>query len=400
MKTNIITITILTLCLFQTRAQQVFIQVGSFPNYSFSSVHFPTSQIGYAVGGNHNDNKAIVVKTTNGGQNWIVMDIETNRLPYREVYFFDDNDGFTVAENTPNVYVTSDGGNQWQTVNFSSLDWITDIAEANGNLYLTGNNEEDFDSQLYLSTDKGLNWTLIYQDNTSFFREIFFIDSQVGYAVGYEIYKTTDGGTSWQLIPNVGFGDFVTDVIFKDSMVGFTAGTIYESGLSRTMDGGNTWEGLFFVPYSNFVATYNNAVYAGGTYGYPVICSFDLGDTLIELTGLTGINDISLFDEFHGISVGNNGKIYKINTSSLSTKNPKPKIKIKVYPNPAENTLNIEIAGQISVQKICLTDMQGRLVKEYTGDFSKLDVSNIAAGNYFLQIYSGSGKATKKILIK
>lgn len=404
MKTYVFTIIALVLTFFRLQAQQVWTEVGSFPNYSLFSIHFPTSQTGYAVGGDYEDNTAVVLKTINGGQNWIVADSVVNHTPYEKVHFFDENNGFTVGFNTSTIYITSSGGSQWQTVDFPALDQIYDIVEVNGNLYLSGGREENnYHSQLYISTDMGISWTSIYQGDAPILGNISFLNNQVGYGVSVNstLFKTTDGGTSWQQVSNNSFGTAVTDLAFKNNMIGFIGGTWYAPGLSRTTDGGNSWENLFMNPYSKFIVTYNNAVYAGGQYG-SVIGSFDLGNTLIELIGsdVFGINGIYLFDEYTGVAVGNNGKIYMMDTSSLSIENPKPEKKIKVYPNPAENILNLEIAGQVSIQKICLTDMQGRLVKEYIGNFSKLDVRNIAAGNYFLQVFTEQGKTTKKIMVK
>ncbi len=61
--------------------------------------------------------------------------------------------------------------------------------------------------------------------------------------------------------------------------------------------------------------------------------------------------------------------------------------KIKVYPNPFSNTLNIEVDKNITLWTFRITDLQGMLI--CTGDileFSKIPLNNIKSGIYILSI--------------
>lgn len=64
----------------------------------------------------------------------------------------------------------------------------------------------------------------------------------------------------------------------------------------------------------------------------------------------------------------------------------KPEItKIKVFPNPATNEINIR---GIEVEKLQLYDMTGRLLKDYktVGNMHKIIISDLKSGVYFLRI--------------
>jgi len=85
-----------------------------------------------------------------------------------------------------------------------------------------------------------------------------------------------------------------------------------------------------------------------------------------------------------------------INTPSLSAEN------IKVYPNPSNDVINIAMNG-VSVDRITITDIQGRQVQELTADAAQpvitVPVNNYAAGIYFVNLFSGEEVVTKKIVV-
>lgn len=75
---------------------------------------------------------------------------------------------------------------------------------------------------------------------------------------------------------------------------------------------------------------------------------------------------------------------------------------ISVYPNPAENTLNIQLPENSDKIKIEMKDALGRVV--YTSDISSemksIDVSDYTAGVYYLTFLYGSEQKTEKVIVK
>ncbi|PZX92625.1 T9SS C-terminal target domain-containing protein [Flavobacterium aquariorum] len=72
----------------------------------------------------------------------------------------------------------------------------------------------------------------------------------------------------------------------------------------------------------------------------------------------------------------------------------------KVYPNPASEVLNILETKEIEVQSIAVYDILGQLVIALPNikDSSKIDVSNLRTGNYFLKIKSDKGSSSIKFI--
>jgi subtilisin-like proprotein convertase family protein len=79
---------------------------------------------------------------------------------------------------------------------------------------------------------------------------------------------------------------------------------------------------------------------------------------------------------------------------------------LAIYPNPANNEINIKISTPSSdAVRVKIFDLQGRLIKENRYDamargFSKrVDVSSLSSGIYLMKISQGDKSGTKKLLI-
>ncbi|HYD91756.1 MAG TPA: T9SS type A sorting domain-containing protein [Flavobacterium sp.] len=75
--------------------------------------------------------------------------------------------------------------------------------------------------------------------------------------------------------------------------------------------------------------------------------------------------------------------------------------KFTVYPNPANNVINIANAENILVNGVVITDLNGRTVKNvsYNGvTEAQINVSDLASGMYMMTVSSDKGTMTKKIV--
>ena len=68
---------------------------------SFYGAHFPTSTVGYAVGGG-----GLIYKSTDGGDTWVQQTSPTT-LALFDVFFLDVNNGWAVGDNGQ-IIVTTD----------------------------------------------------------------------------------------------------------------------------------------------------------------------------------------------------------------------------------------------------------------------------------------------------
>ncbi len=69
---------------------------------------------------------------------------------------------------------------------------------------------------------------------------------------------------------------------------------------------------------------------------------------------------------------------------------------IQVYPNPSSDFINIKNLDNI--QKIRLYDVSGKMVLET--QFNEIDIRKLPAGQYILNVHSGSEIISKKIIKK
>ncbi len=90
-------------------------------------------------------------------------------------------------------------------------------------------------------------WNLIYQDTTYAHMEMQFLNPDTGFIVGINmtngtggsIFKTNDGGNSWNIL-NTSAGNFT--VKFPTTNVGYTGG--HDGSVLKTVDMGNTWNDM------------------------------------------------------------------------------------------------------------------------------------------------------------
>lgn len=71
-----------------------------------------------------------------------------------------------------------------------------------------------------------------------------------------------------------------------------------------------------------------------------------------------------------------------------------------VYPNPATSVINVNNKNNSPITKIVLTDLNGRIVKQDAANLSnvQLNIADLAAGVYMMNITSAEGSTTQKII--
>jgi len=72
---------------------------------------------------------------------------------------------------------------------------------------------------------------------------------------------------------------------------------------------------------------------------------------------------------------------------------------LKIYPNPALNVVNIEVSTSAILRKVDVLSIDGQLIQSNTqGDLSRISISNLPKGVYYLKIESDNGIAIKKLI--
>jgi hypothetical protein len=76
----------------------------------------------------------------------------------------------------------------------------------------------------------------------------------------------------------------------------------------------------------------------------------------------------------------------------------KPAPHISIFPNPAGGFVNIDALPGTNYNAIII-DMAGKIVKSFSGTTYRLDIHDIPAGNYLLQVHAGGAVAVEKLVI-
>jgi photosystem II stability/assembly factor-like uncharacterized protein len=166
----------------------------------------------------------------------------------------------------PLLLLTQDGGNSWDIRQLNLPDWAGDRSADCGMLSALHMFPPDdivgvaFCSVdrpvVFRSRDRGNSWEAIPWPNLAArplhqSRLIAFLSPEVGWAFGSTIYKTIDGGQTWEGVKVVGW-DYAT-VEFLDESLGWAEALEFDPecpqcagdyALVRTIDGGRTWQAL------------------------------------------------------------------------------------------------------------------------------------------------------------
>lgn len=284
--------------------QKTFVNASNQPinGLTINDLHFFNTQTGLAVGA-QNQNTQIILRTTNGGQNWTpVLTFADNSGATGglfRMHFLDPLNGYAcgtagkirkttdgglswTAQITPDNYTlttidfptpqsgyaagrtiagegillkTSDGGNNWATysigdASFTSLDFLT---AQNGFLAQ--------DKSLYKYNGAFDSFESLYTPDTLGGKRLFFTNQQTGFLLtDFSVRKTVNSGAFWeesQLPLNAGKKALDFDWT-PDGLVGLVCG---EGGqLFKTEDGGNPYSPLAIFSSDRFFFCKDSAV--------------------------------------------------------------------------------------------------------------------------------------------
>jgi len=194
-------------------------------------VCFAGPNLGLAVGSN-----GVILRSTDSGLSWAQQSSGTNGTLY-SVHLVDTNIGVIVGE-TGTILKTTDGGLSWTPQVSGTLEDLHGVWFVNSSIGSAVGGTTS--GVLIQTTDGGQSWqeevTIL---NPPVFHCVVFHDSQTGTIAGDSgtILQSSDGGSTWS-VRTSGTSNDLKGIYFKDSNVGVASGF---QVLLRTNNGGLTW---------------------------------------------------------------------------------------------------------------------------------------------------------------
>ncbi|WP_435577597.1 VPS10 domain-containing protein [Gilvibacter sp.] len=300
--------------------------------------------------------------------------------------------------------------------------WDTPIVfdPANSNIVYYGA------ERLYKSVDGAINWNAIspilhdgpYPGNNGFGTltsiDVSAFDSDkivIGYDDG-NIWTTTDGGSNWTQVSSTLPDRWVTKVLTSR----FDTNTLYVtlSGYRFGEDNGHVYKSTDFgaswtnigaslpdIPVNDIVQDAFGNLFLGTDIG--VLGSEDEGATWVPIGAnmpAVVVTDLDIHEADELLFAATYGRSsYKLDISVnvLSTDEFTADAELILAPNPANELLNITSSLPLQDASLSIYNALGQVVLELPFSQS-IDVSELQAGVYFLQLSSAEGTQTKRFI--
>jgi photosystem II stability/assembly factor-like uncharacterized protein len=198
-----------------------------------TKIHFTSLSKGYLM--NSNGDFFITADT---GNTWQTL----GNFPGARTFKIQQSTGLMPAFDS-SIYLSTDNGASWYKSISSpggglAADWCDIVG---GDTLFVQRYINNYVTSLYKSVNRGASWQLINNDlNQFYFNSIDFITSKIGYALKPGgIFKTADGGVTWQNLYGVTTSANVICMKFYDALNGLAYRE--STGMLRTTDGGASW---------------------------------------------------------------------------------------------------------------------------------------------------------------
>jgi len=215
----------------------------------------------YAAGRN-----GTILKSTDNGASFIHIQ-NSLTLNFSSLVFINNETGYLGTE-TGEILKTTDGGLTFQIRYSGYSDEIVSLIFPDA---LTGAMlmRSEYKSRIFVTTNSGGNWTLsfdvpdsltVYSISSSSPNTIYAAGETVTTGRG-RLFKSTNRGLSWDLAQVPAFGGLLC-VYFQNEQTGFISQRAFGRKLYRTTNGGSSWDSVGNFAAANFQFVNSNTVYA------------------------------------------------------------------------------------------------------------------------------------------
>lgn len=388
---------------------------------TLNSVNFINAQTGFAAGDN-----GVIRKTTDGGDNWTIIEIPLP-VSFSYVKMFNANNIILVSLSANKVLRSTDGGLIWDTTSTYGISGSLTKVKTQFVNFLTGFIIAG--GTCYKTTNGGFNWSA--RITATGIKDISMLDETIGWMCGTytspfppgvgtryaEILRTDNGGEGWYVQTSVQEQSFSIDRVFGVTpSIAFYNGFITPS-IVRTTDGGSLWSSgsIGAGTYKKYYSHHFPTTTTGWLLGDLMLKSTNSGAAWEAFTTPAGISFKSVFftDVYTGWFVGTGGKILKTTTggvvgvNNVSSLTPEVFKLFQNYPNPFNPSTNIKFDikkkdfAYITVYN-SLGNEVAELVNEVLepGSYNVTFVgNNLSSGIYYCKMQTKDFIETKKMIL-
>ncbi|AWG20088.1 hypothetical protein FFWV33_00415 [Flavobacterium faecale] len=153
--------------------------------------------------------------------------------------------------------------------------------------------------------------------------------------------------------------------------------------ITATYDG----YGTLITPYETFTNVIRvksqDTRYSSSSIDY-IWYSANPFKTLMFMTLVSDANYVEIYTDF----------------TTLGLKDFAANSPVRIYPNPVNNLLNVQIENKLVIDKITITNALGKIIIEQKEAANQINVENLASGLYFIEVVSGNEKMQQKFIKK
>ena len=409
--------------------QLVWTPLTSGVNFSLNDLHFIDGQTGYVVGSN-----GTILKTVDGGMNWIGQNSGTNQ-PLNAVYFCNPDTGWVVGGSSQALLLkTEDGGANWNSIatGINSGPLLDIEFQSSGLMGLAITSDS-----IYHSIDCGITWAVEEYSgiNGTPVNACIEIRGQDTAYIGGRRFQTGTQDSSpevytrihnlsgyvWVQTSSNQFSnmDRIESLAFNTDSTAFAGGIqgkIYclsatppnltgPWNLCVDLGSGNnqTIQSLEFVDEMNGMF---NSPFQAGPVGYSMFYyTFDGGINWAQLDTVDGflINASQYLSTTLAYAVGNNGDIYKGQDPNISVAENWNHGDLLIYPNPSSDRIKVYLRDQNDYLGLNVWDILGQSIPvyyEFQSDGLSIPIHRLRSGIYILEVVYTDGRIHRKRFIR
>lgn len=362
-----------------------------------------------------------LLKTTNGGTNWVV----TRTVQINQIQFVDKNTGYAIGYVPTNhrVYKTTNCGNTWDSM-FIGQGAYGSLSFINKDTGWIGGFNQSSTKMVWQTTNGGQTFQLQYSAPGGFISNIFFTKQNYSgnyygwFTVSGNMHYTTNSGANWTQytnMPNSNAGN----PYFLNKDTGWVVNANGSQNYTMfTTNNGNNWiiqnlpsiYGAIDLYFHNSFTGWGaggfgkvtKSVNSGFNWGYQDVPFFTVNNIffLDNQTGWCGGNGIAK-------TTNGGGNITYIGIQQISSEIPNQFKLEQNYPNPFNPVTNIKY--QIiknSFVRLIIYDMLGKEIimlvnQPQTAGIYLVDwnANSLPSGTYFYKLITDNYTETKKMIL-